>query len=86
MGTSTEVMGLEIAGLGGAKVEEKDEESLSTKGIWERRVGMAIVEEETGVGIGIGAEEGLVGWLNSIAMVTIVYWDEEVVDGGKVEG
>ena len=30
--------------------------------------------------------EGLVGQLNSMAMVTIVYWDEEVVDGRKVEG
>ena len=86
MGTSTKVMGLEIAELGGAKVEEKDEESLSTKGIWERRVGTAIVEEGTGAGIGIGVEEGLVGWLNSMAMVMIVYWNEEVVDGGKVEG
>ena len=72
MGTSTEVMGLEIVGLGEVKVEEKDEESLSTKGIRERRVGTAIVEEGIGVGIGIGAEEGLVGWLNLMAIVTIV--------------
>ena len=86
MGTSTKVMGPEIAGLGRAKVEEKDEESLSTKGIQERRVGTAIVEEGIGAGIGIGVGEGLVGRLNSMAMVTIVYRDEEVVDGGKVEG
>ena len=72
MGTSTEVMGPEIVGLGGVKVEEKDEESLSTKGIWERRMGTAIVEEGTGAGIGIGVGEGLVGWLNSMAIVTIV--------------
>ena len=83
---STEVMGLDIAGLGEAKVEEKDKESLSTKGIWEKRVGTAIVEEGTGAGIGIGVGEGLVGWLNSMAIVMIVYRDEEVVDGEKVEG
>ena len=65
-------MGLEIVGLGGVKVEEKDKESLSTKGIQERRVGTAIVEEGTGAGIGIGVGEGLVGWLNSMAIVMIV--------------
>ena len=69
---STKVMGPEIAGLGGAKVEEKDEESLSTKGIRKRRVGTAIIEEGTGAGIGIGAGEGLVGRLNSMAIVTVV--------------
>ena len=83
---STKVMGPEIAGLGGAKVEEKNKKSLSTKGIQERRVGTAIVEEETGAGIGIGAGEGLVGRLSSMAIMTIVYQDEEVVDGGKVKG
>ena len=72
MRTSTKVMGLEIAGLGGVKVEEKDDKSLSTKEIQERRGGTAIVEEGTGAGIGIGVGEGLVGQLNSMAIVTIV--------------
>ena len=56
-------------GSRGVKVEVNKEESLSTKGIRERRVGISIVWEGIGVGMGTGAGEGLVGWLNSMAIV-----------------
>ena len=50
-----------MVGSGSAKVEKKEEESLSTNGMQERRVGAAIVLEGTEAGIGMGAGEGLVG-------------------------
>ena len=62
-------MGPVEVGLRGVKVEVNEEESLSTKGIRERRVGISIVWEGTGAGMGTGVGEGLVGWLNSMAIV-----------------
>ena len=56
-------------GSRGVKVEVNKEESLSTKGIRERRVEISVVWEGTGAGMGTGAGEGLVGRLNSMAII-----------------
>ena len=49
------------------------EEILSTRGMQEKRKGVAmVVELEIGAGIGIGAEEEVVDWLNLMAMAVIV--------------
>ena len=56
-------------GSRGVKMEVNEEESLSTKGIRERRVGISIVWEGIGAGMGTGVGEGLVGRLNSMAIV-----------------
>ena len=62
-----------MMGLVGVGVTKGEEEILSTKGIQERREGTAIV---VGVGIGAGMEigmgEGVVEWLNSMAIMAMV--------------
>ena len=72
-----------MTGPGSAKVEEKVEECLSTNGMQERRIGTAIVLEGTGAGIGMGAGEGLVGWLNSMAIVKMKRKDNGVLVGRR---
>ena len=72
-----------MAGPGSTKVEEKEEESLSTNGMREKKVGTAIVLEGTGAGIGMGAGEGLVGWLNSMAIVKMKRKDNGVLVGRR---
>ena len=72
-----------MVGSGSAKVEKKEEESLSTNGMQERRVGAAIVLEGTEAGIGMGAGEGLVGWLNSMAIMKMKRKDDGVLVGRR---
>ena len=75
------MIGLMVTGVGFTRGKK---EILSTRGMQEMREGIAmVVELEIEAGIGIGAEEGVVDWLNSMAMVVIVgvlvrgrYWGE----------
>ena len=62
-------MGLVEVGSREVMVEVNEEESLSTKGIQERRVGISIVWEGTGAGMGPGVGEGSVGQLNLMAII-----------------
>ena len=70
-GTPTNMIEPVVAGAG---ITRGEEEILSTKGIQERGEEIAI-----GAGIGIGAGEGVVEQLNSMAMVAMV---EVLVRGG----
>ena len=69
-GTSTNVIGLVVVEM---EVAKGREEILSTKGIWERGEGTAIVMEVgIGVGMEIGAGGGVVEWLNSMVIVVMM--------------
>ena len=83
-GMSTDMIGLVVVGVG---ITRGRKEILLTKGIWKRREGTAIVAE-VGMGMGIGAGEEVVKWLNLMAIVVMVgvsvrggYWGE----GQRVE-
>ena len=76
-GSSTNMIGSVVVGAG---VTRGKEEILSTKGIQERRKGIAkVVEVGIGAGMGIGVEEGVVEWLNSMTMMVMM---EVLVRGG----
>ena len=79
-GTSTNIIGLVVVGVG---ITRGKEEIVSTKGMQERREGTAIVVE-VGIraGIGIGAGERVMEWLNSMAMIAMV----EVLARGRCWG
>ena len=69
-GMSTDMIGLVIVGV---EIVRGKEEILLTKEIWERREGIAMVAEVgMTAGIGIGAGEGVVEQLNSMAIVVMV--------------
>ena len=67
---STYMIGLVVTEVGVARGKE---EILLTKGIQEMREGTAmIVEVGIGVGMGIEAGEGVVEWLNLMAMMIMM--------------
>ena len=69
-GMSTDMIGLVVVGV---EVVRGKEEILLTKEIWERREGIAMVAEVgMRAGMGIGAGEGVVEQLNSIAIIVMV--------------
>ena len=71
------MIGPVVVGVG---VPRGSEEILSTKGIQERREGTAIVAEVgIGVGMEMGAGEGMVEWLNLMAMIAMV----KILVGGR---
>ena len=82
---STDMIGSMIVGVG---VTRGKEEILSTKGIQERREGIAkAVEVGMGAGMGIGAREGVVEQLNLMAIVVMVgVFSERRTLGRKLKG